>query len=195
VANRRRAPDKFTGGISGARTRTGCCERFSAASNPGAASRQARCCLDRRIMRHGSTRHRSYGDRAGPPVRGRPVVAQPRPAPREASPVPTVRPLGSKINDATIASSGTFLHEATRTLSFIVALQPHQVFTWRQARSPSKTMAEARQFVQAVVEAVVAAPAVGQACRRDASPSRMWASLRSRSRTSRSGLAAARTPT
>lgn len=42
-------------------------------------------------------------------------------------------------------------------------LMPQQVFTWRrQARSPSKTMAEAPQFVQAVVDAVVAAPAVGQ---------------------------------
>jgi transposase len=38
-------------------------------------------------------------------------------------------------------------------------LMPQQVFTWRrQARSSSKTMAEAPQFVQAVV----AAPAVGQ---------------------------------
>jgi transposase len=42
-------------------------------------------------------------------------------------------------------------------------LMPQQVFTWRrQARNPSKTMAEAPQFVQAVVDAAVAAPAVGQ---------------------------------
>jgi hypothetical protein len=32
-------------------------------------------------------------------------------------------PIGSKIDDATIASSGISLHEAIRTPSFIVALQ------------------------------------------------------------------------
>lgn len=40
-------------------------------------------------------------------------------------------------------------------------LMPQQVFTWRrQARSPSMSRAEAPQFVPAVVDAVVAAPAL-----------------------------------
>lgn len=56
-------------------------------------------------------------------VRRRPVVAQPRPAPRPASPVPTVRLLGSKIDEATIAPSGTILHEAIRSVILIAARQ------------------------------------------------------------------------
>ena len=64
---------------------------------------------------------RARFDSASLQLRGRPVVAQPRPPPRPASPAPAARSLGSKIDEATIAPSGTFLHEAIRVLIQIVA--------------------------------------------------------------------------
>ena len=54
------------------------------------------------------------------------VVAQP-PASSTTSPAPAARSLGSKIDEATIAPSGTFLHEAIRIPILIVALEPRPV--------------------------------------------------------------------
>lgn len=45
-------------------------------------------------------------------------------AQRPASPVPTVRLLGSKIEEATIACSGTFLHEPIQLPSCLPRYKP-----------------------------------------------------------------------
>lgn len=134
MAKRRRAPDKAAGGISA--IRISCCERFSAASNPGAARRQARCCLDRKIIQGGSTRREA----------GRCAT---RPA-GPASQVPAVRHLGSKINEPTIASSGTLLHEAygsTASLSRSVnqRLPPAASVNYRLTWPPCLTLIDAPQ--------------------------------------------------
>lgn len=46
---------------------------------------------------------------------------------------PTVRLLGSKIYEATIASSGAPVHEAIRTVTLIAAPQPRVSSLWRGA--------------------------------------------------------------
>jgi hypothetical protein len=66
---------------------------------------------------------------------------------RAVQPVPTVRPLGSKINEATIASSGTFLHEAIRVLIQIVARLLDRRDRDREDRlDRSETVSTARPF-------------------------------------------------
>ena len=66
------------------RRRSSQCIRFWISGSCGADRRDASC-----AVRH--------------PLRGRPVVAQSRPAPRPTSPAPAARSLGSKIDEATFA--------------------------------------------------------------------------------------------